>query len=117
MLASFCVLGSSAAARQQEQRVFAPLPIKKKNTDRLCGHPLPALPVRGLPALRVVMLLLPVFAAVAPWQPRKRIRRNGAYVYNVVPKAFGWKLAEGFNAALVAKVLKGRGHLDVEKVG
>jgi hypothetical protein len=52
-----------------------------------------------------------------PWQPQKRIRRNGAYVYNVVPKAFGWKLAEGFNAALVAKVLKGRGHLDVEKVG
>src|ERR1035437_9329147 len=52
-----------------------------------------------------------------PWQPRKRIRRNGAYVYYVFPKAFWRELAKGFNAALVAKVLKGRGHLDVEKIG
>ena len=74
-------------------------------------------PLLVVPALRVLVLLLPVFRRRHSWQPRKRIRRNGAYVYHVVPKAFGWKLAEGFNAALVAKVLKGRGHLDVEKVG
>jgi hypothetical protein len=35
----------------------------------------------------------------------------------VFPKAFWRELAKGFNAALVAKVLKGRGRLDVEKVG
>src|ERR1017187_9467589 len=43
-------------------------PQKKKNTDRLCGHPLPALPVRGLPALRVLVLLLPVFRRRHSWQ-------------------------------------------------
>ena len=64
-------------------------PQKKKNTDRLCGHPLPALPVRGLPALRVLVLLLPVFRRRHSWQPRKRIRRNGAYVTMKCPRPFG----------------------------
>src|ERR1019366_7063050 len=31
--------------RQQEQRVSTPLPQKKKNTERVCGSPLPALPL------------------------------------------------------------------------
>ena len=31
--------------RQQEQRVSTPLPQKKKNTKRVCGSPLPALPL------------------------------------------------------------------------
>src|ERR1039458_8354299 len=74
-------------------------------------------PLLVVPALRVLVLLLPVFRRRHSWQPRKRIRRNGAYVYYVFPKAFWRELAKGFNAALVAKVLKGRGHLDVEKVG
>src|ERR1035437_923020 len=74
-------------------------------------------PLLVVPALRVLVLLLPVFRRRHSWQPRKRIRRNGAYVYHEVPKAFRWELANAFNAALVAKVLKGRGHLDVEKVG
>jgi len=31
--------------RQQEQRVSTPLPQEKKNTERACGSPLPALPL------------------------------------------------------------------------
>src|ERR1039458_4954466 len=45
-------------------------------------------PLLVMPALRVLVLLLPVFRRRHSWQPRKRIRRNGAYVYHVVPKAF-----------------------------
>ena len=45
-------------------------------------------PLLVVPALRVLVLLLPVFRRRHSWQPRKRIRRNGAYVYHVVPKAF-----------------------------
>ena len=75
---------------------------------------MPALPVRGLPALRVVMLLLPVFRRRHSWQPQKRIRRNGAYVYHVVPEAFRRELAKGFHAAIVAKALREHGHLNGE---
>src|ERR1039458_5896111 len=42
-------------------------------------------PLLVVPALRVLVLLLPVFRRSHSWQPRKRIRRNGAYVYHVVP--------------------------------
>src|ERR1035441_272312 len=37
---------------------------------------------------------------------------NGAYVYYVLPEAFRQELAEGFDAATVAKALRERGHLD-----
>jgi len=32
----------------------------------------------------------------------------------VLPEAFRWELAKGFDAAMVAKALRERGHLDVE---
>src|ERR1035437_1456543 len=114
--------------REQEQRVSTPSPQKRKTQKesvearcRRCRSPC-VLASPAAPPGRACSPCVGVAAAAGirrrrPWQPRKRIRRNGAYVYHVVPKAFGWKLAEGFNAALVAKVLKGRGHLDVEKVG
>jgi len=145
--ASLCVLPSSAAARSRSSGAGSARPCQNTgweagNRSNGSPHPSPkkethrkslwkpvagvaALPVCWLrpppllivPALRVLVLLLPVFRRRHPWQPRKRIRRNGAYVYHGVPKAFRWELANVFNAALVAKVLKGRGHLDVEKVG
>src|ERR1035438_1865324 len=87
-----------AGGRQQEQRVSTPLPKKEKHGKSLWKPVagVAALPVCWLrpppllvvPALRVLVLLLPVFRRRHSWQPRKRIRRNGAYVYHVVPKAF-----------------------------
>ena len=81
---------------------------QKESTKTRCRH------CRAL----VCWLLVP-WPRLTPrlWQLQKRIRRNGAHVHHGVPKAFRWELANVFNAALVAKVLKGRGHLDVEKVG
>src|ERR1035437_531831 len=39
---------------------------------------------------------------------------NGAYVYYVLPGTFKRELAKGFDAVMVAKALRERGHLDAE---
>src|SRR5665811_1239909 len=103
--------------RQQKQRVSANPPQRRKNWEestktrcRRCRSP--CVLASSVPR-RAKQPLPPPRPRLTPrlWQPQKRIRRNGAYVYHVVPKAFRWELANAFNASLVAKVLKGRGHL------
>src|ERR1035437_2708691 len=110
--------------RQQKQRVSANPPQRRKNWEestktrcRRCRSPC-VLASPAAPPGRACSPCGDVAAAgirrSRPWQPQKRIRRNGAYVYPVVPEAFRRELAKGFHAAIVAKALREHGHLNGE---
>jgi len=106
--------------RQQEQRVSANPPQRRKNWEestktrcRRCRSP--CVLASSVPR-RAKQPLPPPAAQVDPTAlatPEEN-SENGAYVYHVVPEAFRRELAKGFHAAIVAKALREHGHLNGE---